>query len=375
MASAVRADETKLSTLNTAVSSTTISGFVDVAAQYNPGNPGKTTADNQPFGLNSGNVDNISLNVVDITLDKPLDESPWASGYHIDLNFGQGAINGYSGYNQGIYDGYFNSSYAIRQGYVTMRTPVGNGIDWKLGIIDGVTGYESNTGYANPNYTRSYGYQVNPASFVGFIGNYKVCNEVSVQAGIANRGNTFANNMFGNQSVVGLSSKDYILAAAFTAPDSWGFLKGSVLNLGTFQGFDNGAVNNYSANATFNTPVAGLKFGLAYDAVQTLTQRTPSVNYSYDINVYGVYATYQATDKLGFNVRGEYVDASGAAHGSVNVQELTATVQYDLWANVVSRLEVRWDHVEHGVNYNLDTVNGASTESAFLVALNVVYKF
>jgi hypothetical protein len=27
-----------------------------------------------------------------------------------------------------------------------------------------------------------------------------------------------------------------------------------------------------------------------------------------DGNVYGVYATYQATQKLGFNLRGEYID-------------------------------------------------------------------
>ena len=41
LASAVRADEApKLVPLNTALSSTTISGYVDVAAQYNLGNNG-----------------------------------------------------------------------------------------------------------------------------------------------------------------------------------------------------------------------------------------------------------------------------------------------------------------------------------------------
>ncbi len=48
MASAVRADETpKLVPLQTALSSTVISGYVDVAAQYNPGDPGKTSAQNR----------------------------------------------------------------------------------------------------------------------------------------------------------------------------------------------------------------------------------------------------------------------------------------------------------------------------------------
>ena len=375
LASAVRADEAKLSALNTAISNTTISGYVDVAAQYNGGNPGKTpsTLGFQPLGLNSGKVDSFTVNNVVISLDKPLDESPWASGYHVDLNWGTDAIAG------------LTAGSPLRQGYVAIRTPVGNGIDWKVGLFDGITGYESNTGYANPNYTRSYGYQINPASEAGILASYKVVDGVSIQVGMANRGATYAGTAFNknplpaNQGSVGLSSKDYIAAVALTAPNSWGFLKGSTLNLGTVQGFDNGAVNNYNASATFNTPVAGLKFGLSYDNGQTLTQLGGiGPDYSWDLNIYGIYATYQATDKLSLSVRGEYVDASGTYSfkgiNCPNLQEITATVQYDLWANVVSRLEFRWDHFEHS-NGGVTAFNASQTESAFLVALNLVYKF
>ena len=367
LASAVRADEAKLSALNTAISGTTISGYVDVAAQYNFGDPsGKNGSAvlNQPVGLNGYKADNFSVNNVTISLDKPLDESPWAAGYHIDLNTGSDAI--YAG------DGW------LRQGYVTLRTPVGNGIDWKVGFFDGVTGYESNTGWQNPNYTRSYGYQVNPATEAGAIGSYKINNVFAVQAGIANRSS--------GQSV-GLSSKDYIGAVAITAPDSLGFLKGSVLNFGTVQTFDNGGINNYSVNATLNTPVTGLKVGLSYDVVQSLQQQVGGV----DGNIYGVYVNYQATQKLGLNLRAEYQDTTDLAINGNNYydgqvfgkgEEVTATVQYDLWANVVSRLELRWDHVEHGLAYNSNYGTGsgsisvyAKNENAFLVALNLVYKF
>ena len=403
LASAVRADEAKLSALNTALSNTTISGYVDVAAQYNAGNPGKTPSSvgNQPFGLSPSKIDSFSVNNVTISLDKPLDESPWASGYHVDINAGTDAIKPLNSgsTSTSLYPyplsgtGSITGDIGLRQAYVALRTPVGNGIDWKVGLFDGVTGYESNTGYANPNYTRSYGYVINPASEAGAIASYKINSLIAVQAGIANRGSTFgANPAFfpfsgpipANQGSVGLSSQDYIAAVALTAPDSWGFLKGSVLNFGTVQGFDNGAVNNYSVNATLNTPVKGLKFGFSYDAAQTLTQWVPGTaapNLSWDLNIYGVYANYQATDKLAFNVRGEYVDASGTVHGAPNFQEVTATVQYDLWANVVSRLEVRWDHVEHGAAYNNNGSSygegqfAASNENAILIALNLVYKF
>ncbi len=377
MASAVRADETPtLVPLQTAVSSTVISGYVDVAAQYNPGNPGKAAAVNQPTlgylnGASPANkVDNFSLNDVVISLDKPLDESPWASGYHVDVNTGADAV----GINAGP------TAVGIRQGYVTLRTPVGNGIDWKVGLFDGVTGYEGNTSYSNPNYTRSYGYEVNPASELGMIGSYKIIDGVSVQAGIADR-------YVGDPSgvPVGLSSKDFIFALALTAPDSWGFLKGSTLNAGTVQTFDNGGVNNYSVSATLATPVTGLKVGLAYDAVQSLRQTVGGL----DGNIYGVYATYQATDKLAFNLRGEYVDSTDlgffppatSGPGVFDVggkgEEITMTVEYDLWANVVSRVEARWDHTETGIAYNNGSGNGftPSTENNFMLALNLVYKF
>jgi hypothetical protein len=368
MASAVRADE-KLVPLNTAVSSTVISGYVDVAAQYNAGDPSGTGGanytgpHNQPFGLSTGKVDGFSLNDVLISLDKPLDESPWAAGYHIDLNWGMDAITAVQ-----------SAGGVVRQGYVTMRTPVGNGIDWKMGAFDGVTGYESNTGYLNPNYTRSYGYQVNPTTELGLIGKYNITEGIAMQLGIGNRG-------YGSGVAVGDSSKNYIAAVALTAPDSWGWLKGSVLNAGTVQTLDNGGVNNYSVNATIATPVVGLKFGLAFDATQSLQAQNSN------INIWGLYATYQATEKLGFNLRGEYADPDVAGH----MEELTATIQYDLWANVVSRLEFRWDHMEHGVAYNNGSGSGTytfdglgnplsynpfpSVGNSFMIALNLVYKF
>ena len=89
LASAVRADE-KLVPLNTAVSSTVISGYVDVAAQYNMGNYGPTAG--VPTGLSNGKVDNFTLNSLDIALDKPQDESPWAAGYHAEINTGVDAV-------------------------------------------------------------------------------------------------------------------------------------------------------------------------------------------------------------------------------------------------------------------------------------------
>ena len=33
----------------------------------------------------------------------------------------------------------------LRQAYIALRTPLGNGIDWKIGVFDTIVGYESTT--------------------------------------------------------------------------------------------------------------------------------------------------------------------------------------------------------------------------------------
>ena len=167
LASAARADENKISQLNTALSNTTISGYVDVAAQFTPNGTGYTP--NYYYGQ-PGN--SINLNVVDIAIDKPLDESPWASGYHVE--FFVGPVGNAMGLNNDI-----------RQAYIALRTPVGNGIDWKIGIFDTIVGYESTTSGNNPNYSKSYGYNMEPTTHTGILGAYKINDIMSVQAGVA----------------------------------------------------------------------------------------------------------------------------------------------------------------------------------------------
>ena len=101
----------------------------------------------------------------------------------------------------------------------------------------------------------------------------------------------------------------------------------------------------------------------------------------------------QAAEKLSFHLRGEYAwtdstliagsnDPSGGfPGGNSEVLAATATIQYDLWKNVLSRLEFRWDH-QAGDNdmtgYGGDLSKPASTNgkrNAYLLALNLIYKF
>src|SRR5664279_1354645 len=220
LASAVRADETKISQLNTALSNTTISGYVDVAAQFNPnGSSGSGFNPNYYYG---SNPHSINLNVVDIAIDKPLDESPWASGYHVEFFVGPVANS------MGLPNN-------IRQAYIALRTPVGNGIDWKIGIFDTIVGYESTTSGNNPNFSKSYGYNMEPTTHTGILGSYKAADWISMQLGVADAsyggsGGYYANTATAyNNQTSGLYHPTFMWGPTLTAPDSFGWAKGCLL--------------------------------------------------------------------------------------------------------------------------------------------------
>ena len=214
LTSAVRADETKISQVQTALSNTTISGYVDTSVQFTPqggGNFGTSGAPAySPNYYYNSSPNSINLNVVDIAIDKPLDESPWASGYHVE--FFVGPVAQAMGLNNDI-----------RQAYVTLRTPLGNGIDWKIGIFDTIVGYESTTSANNPNYSKSYGYNMEPTTHTGILGAYKFGDMVSVQAGLANNGYNGAGVYNVGTPSAGLYNPTIMGGVTLTAPDNFGW--------------------------------------------------------------------------------------------------------------------------------------------------------
>jgi len=337
--------------------------------------------------------------VVKISIAKPEDESPWASGYQVDLLFGPDA----AGYNGMVPSGSTGSSYNgfssiafswIKQAYVTLRTPVGNGIDWKIGVFDTIIGYEVTDAGSNPNYTRSWGYFLEPTEHTGVLATYKINDQWSFSTGIANTSTGGINSRnFQSGFANGEGSywhKTYMASVTYTAPMSWGWAAGSSMYAGYIYGFagsdgyKGGNQINYYAGATLNTPWKQFTTGFAFDYVNNIGSGSDSVNYV-DAFALGFYGTYKATDKLSFNGRGEYVYgesfAAGNSSGHGDGFELTGTVEYDLWANVMSRVELRWDRVTTGSSFlgsssgsSSETFSGSHRDSVGLYA-NVIYKF
>jgi len=281
-----------------------------------------------------------------------------------------------------------SGDFAVRQAYVALRAPVGNGLDFKVGVFDSPMGYESVEAGANPNYTRSYGHSIEPQTMTGLMASYRFCDVFSASAGIANTIgpsiNGRASQPFNDKAE---SFKTYIGTVALTAPESMGFLAGSTLYGGIVNGFNenegrSGPAENqtsYYAGATVATPVKGLRCGASFDylAVHNMDGETFSV---------AGYVSYQCTEKLSLHGRAEYlrdrgeqkffVDAVGATNPDLTLG-LTGTIQYDLWKNVLSRLEVRWDHSMSAAGVwggtNPDALGTLKNEVMMLA--NITYKF
>jgi len=378
--------------LLTALSSTTLSGYVEASADWHPG---KNTPGFLPGRVFDGanRQDGFDLHAVKLTLEKPLDEGQWSAGYKADLVFGPDADYYQSLGNAGTVN---NNSFAVKQAYVQLRAPVGNGIDFKLGVFDTIIGYEVFESGNNPNYSRSYGYAIEPTQHTGLLASYKIVDAVSVSAGVANTW-TGPVNARASRGPIGFggfaappaaeSQKTYMASVTVTLPESTGSFAGTAIYGGVVNGLNGAGPSGVNAQkttslyggATVPLPIKGLSIGGAYD------YRSDGVNATVgaENRAYAVagYVSYQATEKCKINGRLDYLNGDdgtfyfrpATATGAMPSNKLmasTLTVDYSLWANVMTRGEVRWDH-DLGGSHSIDTMRN----NAVTLALDMIYKF
>ena len=383
LSSAVQAEETEMNVVNSMTSGTTISGYVSTSFAYNFNTAVEGVDSADSLGTHKAN--GFNLDVVNLTVEKPLDESEWAAGYKAEMLFGPDA----TGYNPS-YLADDDSDFAVKQAYVNLRTPVGNGLEFKMGVFDTIIGYEAFNYNANPNYTRSLAWGIEPTQHTGLLASYQINDIVSVTGGFANTMNAMINERPTDLDLN--STKDqwnmtYMGAVAVTAPEDMGALAGSTLYGGAIYGrgsafsdSDGANQTSYYVGATLATGVDGLSVGAAWDYVDV---DDSSADTSGSVWVAGLYTSFQATEKLSIHARGEYgrgnsdlFDPDTADDAKAEAWEATVTLQYDLWQNVISRLEYRWDNRNYGPNFgDAQGDPGETLNNAHMVALNVIYSF
>jgi hypothetical protein len=419
LASAARADEAKMSQVQTALSNTTISGYVSSSMNWTiePNKSGAVDNANAPAGnipLQRNKQNGFNLDVVKLSVSKPQDTTPWSAGYQADLLFGPDAVgwNPSQASSANLPPGTTaaESDFAIQQAYVALDTPLGNGIEWKVGVFNNsIVGYEVFDAGNNWNYTRSWAWSVEPTEFTGVLGTYQFTDEFSVAAGVAN---TLSSGINMRDSFNASNGRDWHKSVmgrlTYKAPSNWGWLAGSDFYAGMVWGWFNDATEvggakqdgdqiNYFLGATLTSPWKNVTFGASFDYVQNLhggdytsnpaiAAAVPGIDHINDY-ILGLYNRIEVPDtKLSFNSRIEYwyVDTQKSGGSYDNGVALTETMQYDIWENVVSRLELRYDKATKSINSDgvyilpngttVDTTTGGKAGSWGLYA-NLIYKF
>jgi len=379
--------------VNTALSSTTLSGFVDTSAIWDLGS-GRTVA-NRFANTASDRLDGFNLNYVKLQLEKPIDEGTWSAGYKTELMFGPDAAVMPGRLGTG-------SELAIKQAYIALRAPVGNGIDFKIGQFDPIVGYEVTDSYANPNFSRSLGFNnLEPFGHTGILASYQVNDIIGVSAGIANGDSGFGLNggaltaagfisgqSNGFRHMLAESSRVYMGSVVVKAPESTGWLAGSSLYVGSVNGEGMGDNNDPTllyVGVSLATPIKELSLGASADLLfnggaSNQPFGTPNLG-TFDsyANAFAFYIGYQITEKLKANNRFEYATSGygafmpGRGGAGDKIIGETFTLDYALWANVLTRGEFRWDRAVDGVASGGGPFNGQKNDLS--LTASVVYKF
>jgi len=377
LASAVQADESH--PVNTALSSTTLSGYVDTSAIWNFGT-GHTVA-NRFANTASDRQDGFNVNTINLLLEKPIDEGTWSAGYKFETMFGPDA---------NVMPGALTSGVAIKQAHAVLRAPIGNGIDFKVGQFDPIVGYEVTESYKNPNFSRSLGFNnLEPFGHTGVLASYQVNDIIGVSGGVANgdsgfglnggslTASGFASGQPGSsfRGMLAESSKVYMGSVVVKAPESAGWLSGSSLYVGAVNGDAKGSKNDPTllyVGVSLATPIKELSIGASADMLFN-GGGTGALGNSY-ANAYAFYTGYQITEKLKANNRFEYATSGYGAFLPGRTQDKiigeTFTLDYALWANVLTRGEFRWDRaVDGGAN----PFDGQKNDLS--LTASIVYKF
>jgi hypothetical protein len=320
-----------------------------------------------------------------------------------------------------------SSGLLVEQGYVQFRVPVGNGLDFKVGKFAAPIGYEVIERPANMNFT--YGNiftNLLPTTLVGLQSTYKFNDQWSAMLGIADsgfnssRGGINFNNMIDNND-------SYLLLSSltWTAPGKNANIIGTV-----FYGFN--GVNNagFPAGGTFGRTVftengqfligdlvaswtpkfANDKLLLAGEFTEGFFDPSVGANASpfqlpSDWRGASLWAKYQFTKVVSLAMRGDWIESAGSSFpfppgfaffpgvGNVatssflaghsdrtDIWSYTATLRFDLWQNMMLRLEYRldWGRDLYGDLSQFPLgfpQGGASHGPAHLAAFDVAYSF
>jgi hypothetical protein len=392
-----------------------LSGYVDAGYSYNFTGASAGTSDvTGRFGSDTAAKGDFNLYAVKIALEKALtSENKAQAGFRTDVMIGEDAnylINRDTTSNLTNNNQNSNALF-LEQAYVSIRAPVGNGWDFKVGKFVSILGYEVIERPANMNTTYGLLWQQMPLYYTGVLSSYKFDDYLDGKLGVVN-GSQNDNNTTtsgGGDGVAVLAALN-VTAPGGNANWSNNFQYSSNNDNNTAQVTGNsststGVENNssgtgysfiYNSWGNWAPKFADDKLLLAFNALlgtastngdnnsATVTNNQPGTTWFGA----GAYAKYQFNDWFSLCSRGEYLGGNnpskltgnvGAYNGTgLSLWEYTITAGFNVIDNLLIRAEYRLDWGNGAVN-NINTGNSAvdnsSSGPAHYAGAEVVYSF
>jgi hypothetical protein len=393
-----------------------LSGYVDAGYSYNFTGAANGTSDvTGRFCSDTAGKGDFNLYAVKLALEKAMSsENKAQAGFRTDvmigedanylINRGQFTTNGSTQEN----DQQNSNALFLEQAYVSIRAPVGNGWDFKVGKFVSILGYEVIERPANMNVTYGLLWQQMPLYYTGVLSSYKFDDYLDAKLGVVNGSQTD-----NNTTTSGLGDGCAVLAALnVTAPGgnaNWSnnFQYSSNNDNNTWQGLENSSTFSRTEESSSGTgytfiynswgnwapKFADDKLLFAFNALLGTAHINGDFNAVTtfpDTTWYGAgaYAKYQINDWFSLMSRGEYLGGNNTlkmyyANPSTttgnSLWEYTLTAGFNVIDNLLIRAEYRLDWGTGSVN-NFQTGRTSGSEvtvpgPAHYAGAEIVYSF
>ena len=382
-----------------------LSGYVDAGYSYNfTGAANGTSEVTGRFGSDTAAKGDFNLYAVKIALEKALtSENKAQAGFRTDVMIGEDAnylINRDVIYTDSNGEQDSNALF-LEQAYVSIRAPVGNGWDFKVGKFVSILGYEVIERPANMNVTYGLLWQQMPLYYTGVLSSYKFDDYLDAKLGVVNGSNSDNNTTTNPNAGDGVA---LLAALNVTAPGgnaNWSnnfqyssnndnntsYSVGQSATSNGVEDFSSGTGYTFIYNSWGNwaPKFANDKLLFAFNALLG-TASTNDGDPSQPGTTWfgaGAYAKYQFNDWFSLCSRGEYLGGNNPAklyadyeNKNLSLWEYTLTAGFNVIDNLLIRAEYRLDWGNAAV-YN-DLGEGGRIDSsgpAHYAGAEVVYSF
>lgn len=329
-----------------------VSGHLDTSVNYNFNEPDSKANDLRIFDTDANT---LNLDLFELVLEKDAPEG--GVGFRLVLDYGDVAESiGSSGL------GSTSDEFDLQQAYVSLNAPLGiSGLSLNIGKFATLLGYEVIQSKDNFNTSRSFlfGYAI-PFTHTGILASYVLNDTLDFNLGVVNgwdnvKDNNDAKTVLGRVGITPYEDLSIGITGIYGAEqdNSNGNKRGVVDVVATWEATDK------------------LTLGLNYD----YGYEEDGISEGQSAIWWGkaVYAHYQLMDKWALAARVElFDDEDGARTGTAQqLWEITMTNDYNLYDNLLLRLEYRHDESNKSSFAEKDKTVGAQDT----ISLEMIYTF